>query len=741
MANYEAESAALHNGAARATNHWFYTGTGFAAGLEGVSAEVEFRNVAVPSAGNSGYVNIDSMKVDIAAAPVRTEVNLLDNGSFDRPTWESSNWTEWQTRGGYSFLEIGVTIMERWLLSAYTDGTKYFVSNPLPRKGETIGIRFRVLAGSPVTDVLLRAKVNGVESLFPMAADGVNAGLQYYKAEVTPREDVFRYQIYLVTEDRVCYLTQRGVTDHIPDETYDFQILTDYQQPSWVKGSVFYQVFPDRFCNGNPDNDVQTGEYTFDGHPSLRVENWGADPEPYDKSFCLDFYGGDLEGVRAKIPYLKRLGVTAVYLNPIFRAATVHKYDCLDYFTVDSHFGGDKALAELSEALHKEGMKLILDVSINHTGTAHRWFNKDGEFFPKEEGAYNNPGAQEREYYFFGKDNNYKAWLGVDTLPTLNYTSQALRDRLYRARDSVVRKWLRPPFSIDGWRFDVADTMARNDEIQLHHEVWPEIRRSVKEENPEAYILAEDWCDCAEFLRGGEWDSPMNYFGCARPLREFAGEPDLFNARNPKLRDKPYKPTARHLAERIRSHLCKLPEVIQQNQFNLLDSHDVSRLHNNGALDPRHVRGAVILMFCLPGAPNVYYGDEAGIRGYTGAVEGCRFPMPWGEDFESGTSFSLYQTLCRLKTGKEALRDGGFRILHEEGYLFACARFCPGELFVAVFSTDGRRGEVRVPLDVFGLSGASGREVFGAGVCRAEGKDAVIAVEPHGSYLFEFTGV
>jgi alpha-glucosidase len=629
--------------------------------------------------------------------------------------------------------------MEPWLTSAFTDGTKYFVSNPLPRKGERIDIFFRVLEDAPVTGVILRAKQNGVEILTTMEKSYVKNGLQYYKAAVTPYEDIFSYQIFIITNHCIYYLTQKGVTTHTPDETYDYKILTDYRQPEWVKGSVFYQIFPDRFNNGNPDNDVKPGEYTFDGHPVIKMENWDSPPLPYNQGHCLDFFGGDLEGIRAKIPYLKKLGVTALYLNPIFYAATVHKYDCLDYFTVDPHFGGDKALAELTEALHKEGMKLIIDVSINHTGTAHRWFNKEGLFFPKTAGAYNNPHAPERAYYFFEENNRYKAWFGVETLPTLNYTSQALRDVLYRSPDSLVKKWLKPPYNIDGWRFDVADTMARNDEIQLHHEVWPELRKSIKEENPEAYILAEDWTDCAEYLRGDEWDSPMNYFGCARPLREFAGEPDLFNARNPLLRNKPYKPTAKHLAERIRSHLNKLPTVIQENQFNLIDSHDVSRLHNNTALDPRHIRGAVMIMFCLPGAPNIYYGNEAGISGWTGSVEGCRFPMPWSRDFEKDDSYKLYSTLSRLKTTKAALREGSFCILHDEDYVFACARFTPEEMIAAVFSTDDRERLLRIPLCNFGLSGAVCHEVFGSGSCYMDGKDAVITVNPHESDLFEFT--
>jgi alpha-glucosidase len=630
--------------------------------------------------------------------------------------------------------------MKNWINSAYTDGTKYFVSNPLPQKGETITISFRILEAAPVTKIFLRSKQNGVEILDEMMKCRAENGLQYYSKTATLYEDVFHYHIYIVTDECVYFLNQRGISLHIPDETYDYRILTGYLQPSWVKSAVFYQIFPDRFFNGNPDNDVKPGEYIFNGYPTQKIENWDTPPEAYATSHGLDFYGGDLEGIKAKIPYLKKLGVNALYLNPIFYAATVHKYDCLDYFTVDPHFGGDEALATLSEALHTEGMKLILDVSINHTGISHKWFNRDGVFFPKDTGAYNNPDSPEREYYFFDDNNNYKAWFDVETLPTLNYTSQALRDKLYRLPDSVVKKWLKPPYNIDGWRFDVADTMARNNEIQLHEEVWCELRTSIKEENKDAYILCEDWTDCAEFLGGDKWDSAMNYFGCARPLREFAGAYDLFLARNIYLRDKSYKPTAKHAADRIRSHLTKLPTVIQQNQFNLIDSHDVSRLHCIDNIDLRHVCGAVITTFMLPGAPSIYYGDEADIDG-GGAREddiGARFPMPWSRDFESVDTFKLYSTLCRLKKEKPALSEGSFKIVSDNDYVLAFARFTFDSLFISVFSTDDEERDIQVFLEHYGLQNANYHIQYGNVVVKSDGAAVTLTIPSHESCLVEF---
>ena len=603
--------------------------------------------------------------------------------------------------------------MNDWLESVYSDGTKRFVSSPSPRLGETVTVRIRLYADAPVRHIYLRYLRNGLEQLRAMSRTCVRRGLAYYEADMPITETRMQYHFYLVCDDVIYYYTQRGITTYLPDHTYDFKLLTDYVQPAWVKSAVFYQIFPERFCNGDPSNDVQTGEYSQEGHPTIHMDRWTDTPLPYQQGFCLDFFGGDLQGIRQKIPYLKELGVTALYINPIFRAPSVHKYDCADYFHVDPHFGGDQALAELSAALHENGMKLILDISINHTGANHRWFNRDGMFFPTSEGAYHDPDSKEREYYFFGPGNTYHAWYGNANLPTLNYTSQALRDVVYRGEGSVLRKWLKPPYSIDGWRFDVADTFARNDKVQLAHEVWPEIRRSIRQENAQAYILAEDWGDCAGYLQGNEWDAPMNYYGCGRPIRQFFGQPDLFMSRDPILGRVPYAMTAEDLENRVMQHLAKLPWVMWENQFNLFDSHDASRLHNDPSITPQAYRGAVYFQFILTGAASIYYGDEAAIDGVLGSNEGCRYPMPWDRDFTTGEAYRLYHTMAHLKREHPALSEGGMKFLCAQGRVAAIARFTEDEAFVAVISGSDADEHVRLPLGAIGADGLADRDVMG----------------------------
>ena len=604
--------------------------------------------------------------------------------------------------------------MSDWLESVYSDGTESFVSTPSPALGETVTVRLRLLDTAPVKAVLLRSLHNGCQSLARMEKTGVRHGLAYYEAELRISENRIQYQFYIVADDAVYFYTQRGITTYIPDETFDFVLLADYVQPAWVKDAVFYQIFPERFCNGDESNDVQTGEYSVGGHRCLKMPSWDSKPLDFRQGRCMDFYGGDLKGIEKKLPCLRELGITALYLNPIFAAPSVHKYDCVYFFHVDPHFGGDEALADLMRAAHEQGIRVILDISINHTGSCHRWFNREGAFFPRSEGAFHNPDCPERSYYFFDGSGRPWYWMGVESLPTLNYTSGALRDIIYRGPDSVLRKWLKPPYGIDGWRFDVADTFARRDDIQLAHELWPEIRKAIREENPQAYILAEDWGDCAQYLQGNEWDSPMNYFGCARVIRRFFGETDSLMDRAPELRDIPYRMTGKDVREMVTQHLSKLPWVIQENQFNLLDSHDISRFHTNSAITRDQWTAAAIFQFLLPGAASIYYGDEAEIGGSLGSNEGCRWPMPWGKDYKSTWNYRVYSTLARLKAEHRALSRGGMKFLYAEGGVFAIARFTEDEVLLGVISNEQEDVRIRVDFGCVGAAGpASGTDILG----------------------------
>jgi alpha-glucosidase len=630
--------------------------------------------------------------------------------------------------------------MRDWLNSVYSDGTRHYVSNPFPKKGERIVIQIRMCENSEIREVFLRAREFGIEQLHPMKTFRRKNGLIYYACEVTVKDAVFHYQFYLVTDNQIYYYTQFRITDYIPDESNDFILLADYKAPDWVNRSVFYQIYPDRFFNGTPGISVKNGEYRYQGYETMQMKDWNTPAVDYEQGHNLDFYGGDLEGIIQKLDYLEQLGVNAIYLNPIFLSPSAHKYDSLDYFHVDPHLGGDEALEKLTGELHKRGMRLILDISINHTSSSGIWFNKENEFYESGVGAYQNPDSLERSFYFFDDKNGYDAWFGHSTMPKLNYGSSELRNIIYKNQNSVLRKWLREPYSIDGWRFDVADCLARNEIIDVHKEVLRELRANLKEEKKDAYLLAEDWADCSDDLQGDAWDSTMNYYGCARPVREFVGESDLFNARNDCLNKISTRLTASQLRKRILQFYAKMPSAIYHQMFNLLDSHDVTRLHNNPVINKQDYRGAVILQFTLPGSPCIYYGDEILLNGRISSVEGSRYPMDWESDRKDSVvdNYNLYHKLAMLKRNSAALQDGGFQVITEDHYCFSYARFTEEEVIIVICSVDQEERQVVLPIDHFGLLTFDEKQDYFSTPIQSkyENKRVTVTVKPHQSYLF-----
>ncbi|MDO4475711.1 MAG: alpha-amylase family glycosyl hydrolase [Lachnospiraceae bacterium] len=623
-------------------------------------------------------------------------------------------------------------MLSTWKDSIFSDGSRRFVSNPSPSPEENVTVRLRFRQDSPIRRVMVKLYINGEQRIFPAVpspADSVFAALEEKEAGFVSHEFSFtmsqyrlQYCFLLEAEDRIYYFNQAGLSDMSPDLKHDFVLLADYHQPEWVKSAVFYQIFPDRFCNGDPSLTVKDGEYKVNGYDTIEIRDWNTPAGTYDQVHCADFYGGDLIGIREKIPYLKELGITALYLNPIFAAPSVHKYDCIDYLHVDPHLGGDEALAALTQALHENGMKLILDISINHTGTAHRWFNMDKLYFDESVGAYHNPDAPERAYYMFDENNNYECWDNVPELPKLDFHSEALKDALYRSEDSVLKKWLKPPYSIDGWRFDVADVMANFGFSQLADQVWPEICAHIRQVNPDAYILAEHWDDCTNRLQGDSWDAPMNYYGFGRIIRQFYGAPDPFTERDPSVWPLTAHLTGDQFRQRVESYLSVLPFPMWQNQFNLFDSHDIGRFTSYPGITPEKMKGAVLAQFTLIGTPSVYYGDEANIDGAIGFFEGARYPMPWDSGFEASEIFKLHQTLAYLRVQYPALTDGSLRFLHTDAATLSFARFDENDLFVTVLNASAAEQTLTLPL---------------RSVCAAE--DLELTLEPMGCRLLHWS--
>ena len=520
-----------------------------------------------------------------------------------------------------------------------------FVEPLCPRKGESVVVRCRVLSSDVewvriavesdyAPDIMLRHEMVREGDVFSVELGMADRRLRYwFEACVRGVGSV--------------YLSKRGEGHVCPLLRDAFELIADLDVPSWIPNSVCYQIFPDRFAKGDPSVGVKGGDYVFDGHSPIAMD-WNHEPLQYGEGHCLDFFNGDLKGVADKVPHFKELGVTALYLNPIGCSMTTHRYDCTDYFHVDPKLGGDAAYASMLDVMHQNGIKVITDISINHTGTEHPWFRSA------------KAGGVEREFYYEDGEGDFDYWFGVKTLPQLNYRSERLRELVFQGEGSVLRKFLRAPFNQDGWRMDVATCVGVNKDDRMCHEIWREVRSSVKGVNPQAYIVGECWEDASSFLEGDQWDATMNYVGCSRPLRSWMGEEDRYFCRN--MNDpgvcRPF--TARELGENLCCQLASLPSQMVYQQMNLIDSHDIPRLYNHGQVFDRDLYfGAVMMQFVLPGMPSIYYGDEVALAGPMGTAEDCRYPMQWDRSKWDMSFYDLYCSLGRLRsTFKDALGTG-----------------------------------------------------------------------------------
>lgn len=518
-----------------------------------------------------------------------------------------------------------------------------FVSPLFPKQGDDVEIK--IYTGNVnVSNVSAFTNRFGLEWRYEMKKAG-----EYYSCIVKAPYKVenLRYYFSFVYEDRTYYLSKKGFTMWAPAAKDQYTLVTDYTSPKYIASSTCYQIFPDRFFNGDKSNDVKDGEYEFNGGV-VSAHTFDEIPDDYEKARCVDFFNGDLKGIEEKLPYLKDLGITVLYINPILRSRTVHRFDCIDYFNVDEKLGGNEALSSLTSKAHELGIKIIIDISINHTGSDHEWFKK----------AQADLNSEEASYYYKNDDGTFLYWQNVDTLPQLNYNNQKLRDIVYRSENAAMKKFLLPPYSIDGWRLDVAPELGRTETDQLCKEVWREVRASLRGVKDDLYLVGEDWNDATEYLEGDMWDATMNYFGSGRLLRSWMGEKDRFQCQgwghSPELEK--YSMDAYTLAEAFKDTENASQDLSRFFRMNLFDSHDTPRLHNNLSIYNEDIyNGVVMALYMLPGMPNIYYGDEIGIDGKLGSVEASRYPMQWNEEKWNKNVLNVHKLMGKLRKDNEDL--------------------------------------------------------------------------------------
>lgn len=504
--------------------------------------------------------------------------------------------------------------------------------------------------------ITLRAEEDNEEISLPMRRlrKGPAQGVVAWRGEISlsrgqPRR---RYSFKLLWADRQVWFTPQGLSRFPPTRLEQFAVDLPDDGPQWVADQVFYQIFPDRFARGETRTPEQDKIYYH--HAAGRdivLRDWDA-PLTAGAGGST-FYGGDLDGISEKLLYLKKLGVTALYLNPVFSAPSVHKYDTEDYRRVDPQFGGDRALLRLRQHTRREGIRLILDGVFNHSGDSHAWFDRHRR---GADGACHNPGSHWREWYSFSDEGRALDWLGYSSLPKLDFSSETLVNEIYRGEESIVRHWLKAPWEMDGWRLDVAHMLGEGGGAKNNLRHVAGIARAAKETQPQAFILGEHFGDARQWLQADAEDAAMNYRGFTFPLWGFLANTDISYD--------PQKIDAETCMAWMDNYRAGLSHQQQLRMFNQLDSHDTARFKSLLGKDAARLPLAVVWLFCWPGVPCIYYGDEVGLDGDNDPF--CRRPFPWDRERQDSGLLALYQRMAALRRQSAALRRGGCQVIYAE---------------------------------------------------------------------------
>lgn len=671
----------------------------------------------------------------------------------------------------------------------FSDTSEAYCIPSEPEAGQKLKIRFRISVEDQPEVFLVRPDT-GDE--IPMTEEGQEPRFRYYSCELTMPEEALRWCFYVQSGDGRVYYDQIGLTEGVRPQGL-FCLIPGFHTPDWAKGAIMYQIFVDRFRRGDTSNDVLDDEYLYIGLPVRRIEDWNEPPSTFDVGY---FYGGDLPGVREKLRYIRNLGVSAIYFNPLFVSPSNHKYDTQDYDHIDPHLtviskdegevlspdadsnegasryrcrtadpenlnASDRFFEEFVKEAHAMGIRVILDGVFNHCGSFHKWMDREKIYC--RQGNYP-PGAylsKESPYhcYFEFSDNraeawpnnkSYDGWWNNDTLPKLNYeASQELEERIL----GVAEKWIRRPYFVDGWRLDVAADLGHS-QFYNHH-FWSRFRAAVKKENPEALILAEHYGDPSAWLNGREWDSVMNYDAFMEPVSWFLTGMEKHSDRfEPSLLG-----NGAFFWESMSAAMAKLPRVSLLTAMNQLSNHDHSRFltRTNGTPGRLQEKGsdaasegvrievlrqAAVMLMTWIGAPTIYYGDEVGVCGWTDPDS--RRSYPWGHE-----NFELLEFHCYLgwyHRKSKAMRLGSLIPLRMEEALVSYGRVYETERVVVLIHTGEEERETEIPVWLLGgAEAAAARRIlftdesgYNVGETSVELKNGMLelTLPPHSAAIF-----
>jgi alpha-glucosidase len=525
--------------------------------------------------------------------------------------------------------------------------------------------------------VLVRYVHDGEAGVATAEFDKGDGAETWWTASFPITSPVTRYRWLLWGGDTgYAWLNGLGPVGHEVPDADDFVCAPGAGGPDWHLRSVVYEIFPDRFATTGVT--AETPEW------AVRRE-WDSLPEGRGPDTPRELFGGDLVGIERHLDHIERLGANVIYLTPFFPAGSTHRYDATTFDRVDPLLGGDEAMVALTRAAHARGIRVIGDLTLNHTGNGHEWFVR----------AEADPSSPERGFYYFDDSlpHGYAAWWGIRTLPKLNHSSAELERRLAAA----IRRWLEPPFDLDGWRIDVANMAGRYRGSDHSHELARMTRAALEEAKSDALLVAEHGYDYREDLRGDGWHGAMNYAGFMRPAwywlhgdlpeelrRSFWGFPVGMASLD-----------GRAAAGAMRAFAAGTPWQSVLHSWTLVDSHDSARFATVAGSRDRQLVG-LGLQFTMPGVPMIFAGDEIGLRGEWG--EDARRTMPWSRPETWDTAlFESYRELVALRRGSETLARGGLRFVVVSGDALAYLRELDGERLLCLAARASHE-PIRLPL-------------------------------------------
>ena len=609
----------------------------------------------------------------------------------------------------------------------FSDMSSEFVCPPDPNPYSIVTIKFRA-AKNNIDKVYFVCK-NEKHLMMKYKSDDL---FDWYEYELELDDEKVSYYFEVSAGKLTCVYDFRGVVKNV-EEYYKFVIVPGHHVPRWAKGAVMYQIYVDRFYNGDPSNDVLTDEYNYIGEHVTRVEDWNKYPATMG---VREFYGGDLQGVMDKMDYLQDLGIDVIYFNPLFVSPSNHKYDIQDYDYIDPHFGkivndtgnllepwqkdnkdatryinriankenleaSNELFAKVVEEAHKRGMKVILDGVFNHCGSFNKWLDRERiyeNFEGYEKGAYISADSPYRDYFHFYEQNRwpynptYDGWWGHDTLPKLNYEGSR---QLYDYILYIGKKWVSPPYNADGWRLDVAADLGHSPEF--NHQFWKDFHKAVRESNPEAIVLAEHYGSPREWIENGEWDTVMNYDAFMEPITWFLTG---MQKHSDDYREDLYG-NADSFWSAMHYHGAAFSGDSFHIAMNELSNHDHSRFLTrtnkrvgrvntmgpeaaNEGVNKAVMREAVTIQMTWAGAPTIYYGDEAGVCGFTDPDN--RRTYPWGN--EDHDLIEFHKAMIRIHKESDAFKFGSLKYLVGDYNLLGFVRFYDRDHYITLVNNN-----------------------------------------------------